>query len=268
MTQQLDFMQHPELLGLRVVRSLASGRPLSRHVHDSLCFGMVLQGHRVLSTAEGECSLCAGHPFVIGPGVPHAVQDAPGTRCLVFSLPQVGISALCDELGVDEPRFYRPVGEDPRFITAIHRLGECVEHGDLLGGADWLRSACGHVLVHLGGAHDVIARHHGAVERAKTVLEERFAGDLGLRELADEAGLSPGRLNRLFSRSVGIPPGEYRQHLRIRRAKELLAAGTSLVDVALETGYADQSHFTRAFVRIAGMTPGVYRRGVLPQARE
>jgi YesN/AraC family two-component response regulator len=55
--------------------------------------------------------------------------------------------------------------------------------------------------------------------------------------------------------------GEYLNALRIRRAcRELADAGTRLADVALRAGFSDQSHFTRAFKRATGMTPGAFRR--------
>jgi AraC-like DNA-binding protein len=55
----------------------------------------------------------------------------------------------------------------------------------------------------------------------------------------------------------------YLEHLRIARAKELLAIGVPLVDAARSTGFGDQSHFTRRFKQVVGLPPGRYARQVL-----
>jgi AraC family transcriptional regulator len=84
---------------------------------------------------------------------------------------------------------------------------------------------------------------------------------VGLTELADIACLSPFHFNRAFSRAMGAPPHRYLAALRLERAKTLLAIGnTSIVDIALASGFFSQSNFTRAFHRATGTTPSAYRR--------
>jgi AraC-like DNA-binding protein len=55
-----------------------------------------------------------------------------------------------------------------------------------------------------------------------------------------------------------MSPHEYLVHIRIKRAKALLAQHSPLLDVALETGFVDQSHLTKHFKRRVGVTPGRY----------
>lgn len=284
MSQALEFLEYPELLGLGVVRSISRGRTQPRHVHDSLCFGHVLEGKRLLRMDGDEYALEPGTCMIVHPGRAHEVVDMPGTQATMFSLPESSISTLAGELygpGSPGPEFPAVVLDDPRLFGLMveldqslaelgHAPAQCpsaTAHGDILSCEDGLLSVVSHLLTCHSSVPNSPAEPvtvpHGAVERARFLLEERFADGIGLKELAAAAGLSPCWLNRAFSRSVGVPPGEYCHHLRVRRAKALLRAGASLVDAALETGYADQSHFTRAFVRITGMTPGTYRKGVL-----
>ncbi|WP_338149160.1 helix-turn-helix transcriptional regulator [Citrobacter cronae] len=68
---------------------------------------------------------------------------------------------------------------------------------------------------------------------------------------------------RSFSREIGVTPHAYLIQLRVRKARRLLATGKSPVEVALLTGFADQSHLTRAFVRQFGVTPGRYQAAIL-----
>jgi AraC family transcriptional regulator len=100
------------------------------------------------------------------------------------------------------------------------------------------------------------------VDKMKTEYCER----LTLEDLAREAGVHPVHLSRVFRRCEGEGIGEYVHRLRIRAAcEQMLAPQRSLAEIGLATGFADQSHFTRAFRRITGMSPGEFRRLVTPR---
>lgn len=73
------------------------------------------------------------------------------------------------------------------------------------------------------------------------------------------AGLSKSALLRAFTRTKGITPYRYLQTVRVEAAKKLLEQGSPLIDAALQTGFSDQSHFTRSFSMFIGMAPGLYR---------
>jgi AraC-like DNA-binding protein len=75
----------------------------------------------------------------------------------------------------------------------------------------------------------------------------------------DAFGLSPFHLNRLFCREIGMPPHAFQTQVRIARAKTLLRQGLPITGVAMQTGFADQSHLTRHFKRLLKLTPGQYR---------
>lgn len=70
--------------------------------------------------------------------------------------------------------------------------------------------------------------------------------------------MSRFQLVRGFARSFGLTPHAYIVQRRLDAARRLIAAGTGLADAASDCGFADQSHFTRVFVRRYGLTPGSY----------
>jgi AraC-like DNA-binding protein len=96
------------------------------------------------------------------------------------------------------------------------------------------------------------------VKRACAFLHAHAGRTVSLDQLAAEAGGSKYHLVRTFHEAMGLPPHKYHLRLRLGRARELLAAGVSAADVALEIGFADQSHFYRAFKRAFGITPGAW----------
>lgn len=94
--------------------------------------------------------------------------------------------------------------------------------------------------------------------RARDFLRQHFTRTVSLEELARLTGLSRFHLVRAFAKEFGLPPHAYQIHVQIERAKALLDAGVLPAVVAAETGFSDQSHFTRHFKKIAGMTPRQY----------
>ncbi len=123
-------------------------------------------------------------------------------------------------------------------------------------------------LVGLHGAGRPTMRANGGLSgwqlrRVTEFMMEHAAGDLALDELAALADLSAKHFARAFRQSTGVPPHRWLIERRIDRAKELLAASDhSLAEIALACGFADQSHFTAAFRKAVGATPGGYRREI------
>jgi len=104
------------------------------------------------------------------------------------------------------------------------------------------------------------------LKRVKDRLHAEFCERLRMRDLAREAGVHPVHLARAFRKFEKRTPGEYQQHLQIRAACELLGKPEwPLAEIAAECGFADQSHFTRTFRRMAATTPLRFRQAVVPK---
>jgi AraC-like DNA-binding protein len=102
----------------------------------------------------------------------------------------------------------------------------------------------------------------GAIQQSCHYIDEYFAQGVSLQELAQHIGLSPYYLLRVFRTEVGMPPYAYLESVRIRHAQRLLATGKPLAEVAAEVGFSSQSHMTRRFKKIIGVTPGQYAQQV------
>jgi AraC family transcriptional regulator len=99
------------------------------------------------------------------------------------------------------------------------------------------------------------------LEKAKEFLHDNFSTSIGLNELAKSAGVHPTHLARVFRQFENCTAGDYVRRIRIENARNrILSTNESLVEIALETGFADQTHFTRSFKRVTGMTPTEFRR--------
>lgn len=98
-----------------------------------------------------------------------------------------------------------------------------------------------------------------ALARARDYLRTCYANDVTVSELALVAGLSRAHLTRAFGAAFHMPPHVYLNAVRVSEALKRIRRGMPLATVALECGFADQSHFTRRFKGSVGVTPAAWR---------
>ena len=98
--------------------------------------------------------------------------------------------------------------------------------------------------------------------RLRELLDERVVDGLTLDEAAGLVHAHPAHLVRAFSTAYGIAPHQYLNSRRVDRARRLLLDGRSPGEVASATGFFDQSHLTRHFRKLVGVTPGRYAKKV------
>jgi AraC-like DNA-binding protein len=99
------------------------------------------------------------------------------------------------------------------------------------------------------------------VRRAEEFIDANLDGDPSIAQLASECGLSRSYFTRAFRQAMGMPPHQWLTKRRVEQAKQLMQEGRlGLVEIAIASGFADQSHFTRVFCRSEGLSPGAWRR--------
>ena len=262
MTRRNDciFTTIPGLDGVTLVHHSGRIPTRARHMHHSLCLGAVMSGSRTLVCGDSTCEIATGEVIALVPGQVHTCPDAGESEYVMISIApecfdRLGISPL--HLAVSSPRV-----DDPVLFRLILRLADLAEHP-----ASTLEreTALLEMLLAFQSARvdrfpeEPVSRQ---VRPVREYIREHCAEDIRLEFLARLVGLSPCRLNRAFAAEVGMPPHEYQSQLRIREVKRLIAEGSPLADAAVQAGFSDQSHMTRCFRKITGMTPGRYARGL------
>lgn len=116
---------------------------------------------------------------------------------------------------------------------------------------------------HGGTARDSRARglSHGELARAKEMLASALDGQILIGDIADACGVSRGAFIRGFRAATGVTPYHWLLRHRVARARDLLVQSPlPIADVAVACGFSDQSHMTRVFTKLTGVTPGAWRR--------
>ena len=106
----------------------------------------------------------------------------------------------------------------------------------------------------------VAYRSWQGLQQALEFIDAHLGEQLTLVKIAHEARLSPYHFAHIFKRFTGIAPHQYVMRRRLARAKLLLAqTDVPILTIALELGYANQSHFSEVFHRATGVTPLTFR---------
>lgn len=241
---------------LRRIDYPAGGRQ-ARHHHAVSSLTLLLTGDIRESAARGEVTGSSLSVVQKPAGMKHANEVGPrGARTLqVVFEPDAGVA---DHNGVlDHWRWVhggaptRPLVrlsrlfDDPAIVDPS-RLEECV--------LEAIAALDGEEASTPGAAPRWLAR-------IKEALDDELEWGTTVQELARRTGAHPVSVSRAFRRHYGVTVTEYRRRERVcRAAQRIVASADSLSRVAHATGHADQPHFCREFQRVAGLTPGEFRR--------
>lgn len=241
----------------------------ARHTHEGAAVGVIEEGAESFYYRGAMHTAPVGQIVVFNPDEVHTGQgaDERGWRFRIFYLDSRLLQQAAAELSGrpgDIPFFADPTIHDPEAAAMLRNLHMSLESG---GSALERQSKFVWAFANLVQRHAddrpvarAIGGEKSVVRLVREYLENHFAENVSLEELTTFSGLSSYHLIRVFRAETGLPPHAYLEQIRIHRARQLLRAGASIADVAFQTGFSDQSHFTRHFKKMTGVTPGQYRR--------
>jgi len=222
---------------------------------------MLSGAHRSWS-GIGHVDAQCGDVIMVNPGEMHDGMPIGGNprewRMLYFD--PATVARMAEAEVVNGCEVVRPAAQDPVLAALFARLfaGVTAASPDRLRLAESLISLIMNALRRHGLRPPPRRESSPSVRKALARLDDDPASAVRLTELAELAGVSRFQLLRSFAREVGTTPHAYLVQRRVQLARKLLAGGQSIVEAAIDAGFADQSHLTRAFVRQFGVTPGRY----------
>lgn len=230
---------------------------VGRHTHETAHFLYVLDGS-YLTSARGVDRVASARTLVFDPpGTTHDDRfHAADGRFLTVSLKPTATRRLADVKGFDGPAVAITRGVVPSLGERLRDELQATDDASPLV----LEGLVLEILGHIGRCRDEAKAPPSWLRRVEELLRTRFAETLSIEEVAAAAGVHPAHLVAVFRRHHGVTVGDYVRRLRLAFArKHLTETDTPLSEVAMSAGFYDQSHFSRSFKQLTGMTPSQYR---------
>ncbi|NJP06445.1 MAG: AraC family transcriptional regulator [Chloroflexaceae bacterium] len=267
--EKTHYWRDPDVSQLELLRARYITHAFVPHTHEGYAIGVIERGVEQFWYRGAVRVAWAGHVLVINPGEVHT-GEAGCDQGWVYSMFYPSLDLLqraAAELAQrprDMPFFSQPVISDDELAAFFLRMHQAFERVDsVLERESRLLWGLAHLIARYADDRPLVAQAGTEPARVRLVrdyLEQHYASNVVLDDLAQLAGLSSFHLLRVFRREVGLTPHAYLNQVRIRQACRLLARGLPVATVAAETGFVDQSHLARHFKRIVGVPPGHYRQ--------
>ena len=237
----------------------------SRHTHETFGVGVIVRGAQTSLSGRGVVEAGAGDMITVNPGEVHdgaPIGEAGRAWRMLYFDPAVIAGAVHDisQGKMASREFSHPVIQDAGLARRFHRLfadlTRCVDRTATMRSEERLLGLLAGVLTEARAAEAIPK----GVGRARDLIDDDPAAPLSLDDLARASGLGRFQVLRGFARVTGLTPHAYIIQRRIDLARRLMEGGAPLAQAAAASGFADQSHMTRIFVRKYGVTPGAYAR--------
>ena len=236
----------------------------AKHSHPWLHLTIVRQGYYCRRLGRRTDDYEAGFLTFLQTNDSHTDSYAPGSKCLHVVIPSDVEQRLTCDFGIQGTTGKISPSLSVRFSVALQR--------------EFRYTDCESPLIVEALLFDLVSRHLDIIRDRSSArprwlgllldyLDDTFEQEWSLRNMASEMGVHPVYLCRTFSEYFDCTLGEYIRKQRVLRGLQLLAIGDStLAEIAFQSGFADQSHFTRAFRNHFGITPGEWRRQSSPDS--
>ncbi|MHC8394985.1 AraC family ligand binding domain-containing protein [Pseudomonas sp. LB3P93] len=265
----LDLAQDADT-GIETLRAHFEGHAYDPHWHDSFLVGVTEQGVQQFNCRRAKHQSTPGKVFLLEPGDIHdgeAPTEDGFTYRMLYLDPQWlkrELSAVFDNAPDNSQlSFANTLASDTRLAHATSLAFQALHGGEL----KIVRQSALDSLLERLTSHLHWRTRYGedprlplVAQKAREYLHANARHDIGLDQLAAVTGVDRFRLTRAFKAAYGMAPHAYLVQLRLAMARRLLARGEQPASVAMELGFADQSHLGRWFVRAYGLTPALYRK--------
>ena len=267
LTTETYFRRSQLLPHVEMRRANQSAACYHTHSHDEFSVGVIDAGTASYRNRQQQTRIHAGMSVMINPGDAHSCNPDPGQRWsyrMLFMDARWMAHLQTEVQGLavgDYAPFAQSSSAAPACKQAFDALFHTLEQDENPLAADE-QLVC-FLMTHCfdPAAFEPDRRQpQSQLQRAKELILDQLAENITLASMAETSGLSPYHLIRSFKQAYGQTPHAFQLDQRINRGKQLLKQGQTIVDVALQLGFADQSHFQRHFKKRHALTPKVYQR--------
>jgi AraC-like DNA-binding protein/quercetin dioxygenase-like cupin family protein len=255
----------------RMLRSAVAGveavaaetsHSFARHTHEQFGIGLISSGAQKSLSGRGMVEAGAGDVITENPNEVHdgtPIGEGRSWRILYFDPGVIGdqVSDITEgeHTTAEIPH---PVLRDRQIASQFEALFAAVTQprADGMSGEErLLRLVAGVVSERPPVGRSLVP---GSIRIARDMIDDDPAAAVSLADLAKASSLSRFQVLRGFAKATGMTPHAYLVQRRIHLARRMIAHGLPLAEVAFASGFADQSHMTRVFIKKYGISPRAY----------
>ncbi|GEN86848.1 AraC family transcriptional regulator [Oceanobacillus sp. FSL W8-0428] len=254
-------------LDLEAYRFKGITQKFPAHFHDYYVFGFIEEGERELICQGEEYVIHPGDVLIFNPYDTHSCEQVDGGtldyRCI--NVKADVIKKAMFEIKGEEilPRFKENVLYKSEVASTLKDLHlKILEEEEAFKKEElflYLMEELIEINSDLAIPKAALESSH-KVQTISSFLEEHYTKKISLKELSDLIGWSKYHLLRSFTKQKGISPYSYLETIRVNHAKKLLEQGVKPAEAAFLTGFSDQSHLTKFFKSMIGLTPKQYMK--------
>ncbi|MER8638934.1 AraC family transcriptional regulator [Mesorhizobium sp. M0954] len=262
------YWRHPCFPDLGLLEARFTRHRYDLHTHPTYVIALITSGCERIRIGRKSVLAPAGTIAVVNPEEWHdgerGADEGWAYRTFYPSVPLM--SALARELGRDgAPVFSRATIEDSSLAAALTAAHQDSTSPDTITAETSLLVALRRLIVRHGDSSGQAEEIESSGSQRRfsiyrDLVESELGSRLDLKRLAGAAGVTRFQVIRDFNKAIGLTPAAYIRDRRLRRASTLIEQGFGLADAAIAAGFADQSHLSRTFRAMHGMTPGMFRK--------
>jgi AraC-like DNA-binding protein len=269
-TKEWTKIAHNPQLDVELLHAYYIQHAYPRHSHDYYVISLIARGRQSFTHQGTKHRTPPGGLILINPGAVHTGEaaDARGFELrALYPFPSLMETAVFELTGRRALPFFKDVQVDHPWATnSILSLHKAILEGAGLLECEsrilWSMAQLIQRYADMGSTEQRLGQEKKAIQQVRDYIDEHFAESVTLNTLAQHVSLSPYYLLRVFRAEVGMPPYAYLESVRIGHTQQLIKAGKPLSEVSAEVGFSSQSHMTRQFKKIIGVTPGQYAQEI------
>ena len=259
---KIDIFKNPKLnfIELRYVKEIPECTKI--HLHEEITITALKEGSLNLIFNDVSLKLLPNELGIINNNIPHCASTNTISKCgYVLYINQKYLKYI--NLNFNAP--YNIIKQKDIYKSFI-KLCDCLLNKEisLIQKEEQFYTFC------LSLFNSEIKEDYTSVKSTlafeiKNYLDKNYLEEFTLEDLSIEFKLSIVHLIRIFKKEIGLPIHSYILNKKVHKAKELIVKNIPIIEVALISGFFDQSHLNKSFKRIFQITPKEYQSSIFPK---
>jgi len=267
MSEFTEFWRHPRFVDLGMLKASFRAHRYHLHTHPTYVIALITNGCERIRIGNVVVNATPGTIAIVNPEECHDGEAATETGWSYLTLyPTVELmSSICEGLGqTGVATFSRPLIDDPELARCFLTAHETSRDSDGIRAEASLMEALRELILRHGAnvqphKEPVYSGARSRLLLYEQLIEDNIGSEFDLDFFAAAAGVTKFQVIRDFKKCAGLTPAAYVRIRKLRYAAAKIEQGYPLAEAGLEAGFFDQSHLSRVFRNIHGITPGAFQ---------